>query len=149
MTNGAKQFITPLSVASLSQEKVYDALFDLKDEVEMGHIRLSRDADIVLVAPASANIISKVAHGVADDLASTLLLATNKPVLMAPAMNHHMWMHKAVQRNVSQLKEDGIEFIGPASGLMACNEEGEGRMVEVDDLLIALEAALRCTKSLK
>lgn len=138
LTEAAKQFITPLSVAALSAEKVYDDLFSLKDETEMGHIRLSREADILLVAPATANIIGKLAHGLADDLASTLLLATDKPVMIAPAMNVRMWKNAAVQRNVKQLQQDGVTFIGPESGEMACGEHGEGRMSEPEAIMKAV-----------
>lgn len=135
MTESAKQFITPLSVSSISESAVYDDLFSLKDETEMGHIRLSRESDLIVVAPASADIISKMSNGIANDLASTTLLAANTPIIVAPAMNVSMWNNKAVQRNVSQLKEDGIEFIGPESGEMACKEEGLGRMSEPDDIV--------------
>jgi len=128
LTKGAAKFITPLAVGSLSQSEVYTDLFSLKDETEMGHIRLSREADLMLVAPASANLIAKMAQGLADDLASTVLLATNKPVMVAPAMNPQMWQHPATQRNLRQLQEDGISIVPPDSGAMACAETGEGRM---------------------
>ncbi len=143
LTESAKQFVTPLSVAALSGEAVFDDLFSLKDESEMGHIRLSREADVVLVAPATADVMAKLAHGLANDLASTLLLATDKPVLFAPAMNVRMWEHKAVQRNFVQLKADGVQFIGPEKGQMACGEEGDGRMAEVETILAAVEKKLR------
>lgn len=139
MTQGAKQFVTPLAVASLSGHKVYEELFSLNDEAEMGHIRLSREADLVVVAPASANILGKMAHGLADDLASAVLLATDKPVLVAPAMNVMMWRNKAVQRNMMQLQADGVHCVGPASGELACGEVGEGRMAEVEDIMHAIE----------
>jgi phosphopantothenoylcysteine decarboxylase/phosphopantothenate--cysteine ligase len=130
MTKGGQEFITPLSVASLSGSEVYTDLFSLKDETDMGHIRLSREANRILVAPASANILAKMAHGLADDLASTLLLATNKPVSVAPAMNPQMWHHPATQRNLDALRHDGIDILEPGNGLMACGEEGQGRMME-------------------
>ncbi len=142
LTASAKQFITPLSVAALSGAPIYDDLFSLKDETEMGHIQLSREADVVLVAPATASIMAKLASGMADDLASTLLLATDKPVMIAPAMNVRMWERKAVQRNYHQLIDDGIMFIGPESGKMACGEEGLGRMSEVSEILSFVEKFL-------
>ncbi|MBN8532165.1 MAG: bifunctional phosphopantothenoylcysteine decarboxylase/phosphopantothenate--cysteine ligase CoaBC, partial [Alphaproteobacteria bacterium] len=135
LTKGGEQFVTPLSVAALSGAPVYTDLFSLKDETEMGHIRLSREADLILVVPASANLLAKMASGIADDLASTILLATDKPVYAAPAMNHRMWAHPATQRNVAQLKKDGITFIGPDPGALACGEEGEGRMCSPDAIL--------------
>ncbi len=138
LTAGGKQFVTPMSVAALAAKPVYEDLFSLKDEAEMGHIRLSREADVVLVAPASADILAKMAHGVADDLASTLLLATDKPVYVAPAMNPRMWMHPATQRNIRQLAHDGIRCIGPEAGMVACGEEGDGRMSSPQALLDAL-----------
>lgn len=140
MTESAKQFVTPMSVAALSNNPVFDNLFDLKDEAEMGHIRLSREADMVLVAPATADFLAKMANGLANDLASTVMLATDKPVLVAPAMNPFMWQHAATQRNIKTLKADGIRFIGPVAGDMACGEVGAGRMVEPHDILQALEA---------
>jgi len=134
LTNAGKQFITELSLASLSGNPVYSDVFSLKDESEMGHIRLSRESDLVVVAPASADIIAKMANGFANDLASTILLATDKPVLIAPAMNVMMWQNKAVQRNINLLKEDGVKFIGPISGDLACGEQGEGRLAEIKDI---------------
>lgn len=130
LTKGGAQFITPLAVSSLTGTKTYDNLFSLTDEVEMGHIELSRSAEVVLVAPASADILAKMAGGIADDLATTALLATNKLVIVAPAMNHKMWSHPATQRNITQLKADGIRFIDPTEGEMACGEYGGGRMAE-------------------
>jgi phosphopantothenoylcysteine decarboxylase/phosphopantothenate--cysteine ligase len=130
LTKGGAQFITPLAVSSLTGMKTYDDMFSLTDEVEMGHIQLSRVAELVLVAPASADIMAKMANGIADDLATTALLATNKPVVIAPAMNHKMWEHPATQRNLAQLKADGIRVISPTSGEMACGETGIGRMAE-------------------
>jgi phosphopantothenoylcysteine decarboxylase/phosphopantothenate--cysteine ligase len=138
MTQGGQQFVTPLSVAALTEEPVYTDLFSLKDETEMGHIRLSREADLILVAPASANIMAQMAHGLAEDLASTTLLATNRPVIIAPAMNPMMWQHQATQDNIQTLKSRGIEMIGPAEGDMACGETGTGRMSEPDTILMAI-----------
>lgn len=132
LTKSAEQFVTPLSVAALTENTVYNDLWSLKDETEMGHIRLSREADMVVVAPASADIIAKMAAGLADDLASATLLANNKPVMLAPAMNTVMWNNKATKRNIAQLKADGVHVIEPASGMLACGETGQGRMVEVD-----------------
>lgn len=138
LTAGGAQFVTPLSVAALSENKVYMELFSLTDESEMGHIRLSREADLVVVAPASVNLIARMAQGLADDLASTLLLATDKPVMIAPAMNGMMWAHAATQANIAVLARRGVRQIGPAAGLMACGEEGEGRMAEVVDIVTAV-----------
>lgn len=135
ITNGGKQFITPLSVAALTEENVYDDLWSLKDETEMGHIRLSREADLVLVAPASANLIAQMTHGLAEDLASTTLLATNRPVMICPAMNLMMWHHQATQDNIVTLKTRGIQIIEPAAGDMACGETGVGRLPEPQDIL--------------
>lgn len=128
LTKSAKEFITPLSVASITGNAVYDDLFSLKDESEMGHIQLSRQSDLILVAPASANIIAKMAHGLADDLASTVLLAADKPIFVAPAMNSKMWQHPAVQRNISLMQADGAQLIAPEEGELACGEFGQGRM---------------------
>lgn len=138
MTKAAGQFITPLTAAALSGDKVYQDLFDLTDETEMGHISLSRQADLVVVAPATANLMAGLATGMASDLASTLLLATDKPVLMAPAMNVRMWHHPATQRNLTTLKADGVHFVGPEEGDMACGEYGLGRMSEPADILTAI-----------
>ncbi len=134
MTKSAKEFVTPLSVAALSRKKVHQNLFEFDSESEIGHIQLSRQADLVLVAPATANLISKMANGNADDLASTLLLATDKKVLVAPAMNVRMWDHPATVRNLEKLKSDGITLIGPNNGDMACGEFGPGRMAEPDEI---------------
>ena len=142
LTRAGAAFVTPLSVASLSGEKVFSDLFSLTDEAEMGHIRLSREADLVVVAPATADLIAKMAHGLADDLASTALLATDKPVLLAPAMNPEMWEHPATRRNVAQLEADGVRQVGPAQGDMACGETGVGRMAEPDDILAAIAGLL-------
>lgn len=135
LTRGGAQFVTPLAVSSLTGTKTYDDMFSLTDEVEMGHIQLSRVADVVLVAPASADLLAKMANGLADDLATTALLATNKPVIVAPAMNHKMWHHPATQRNLAQLKEDGIRVIEPTEGDMACGEFGIGRLAEPKDIV--------------
>ncbi len=140
LTKAGAHFVTPLSLGSLTEDKVYTDLFDLTDEAEMGHIKLSRSADLVVVAPATADLMAKAAHGLANDLASTTLLATDKPVLMAPAMNVRMWRHPATQRNLAQLKADGVEMIGPDVGAMACGEFGPGRMAEpemIRDRIIA------------
>ncbi len=138
LTKGGAQFITPLAVSSLTGTKTYTDLFSLTDETEMGHIQLSRVAECVLVAPASANILAKMAAGITDDLATTALLATNKPVIVAPAMNHKMWEHPATQRNIAQLQADGVTLIAPTAGDMACGEHGVGRMAEPADILAFL-----------
>ena len=140
ITKGGEQFVTPLSVSALSEEQAYTDLWSLKDETEMGHIRLSREADLIVVAPASANIIAQMAHGMAEDLATTTLLAADKPVLIAPAMNHRMWDNPATQNNLKTLNERGIQTIGPTEGDMACGEYGMGRMAEPDDIFAAITA---------
>ncbi|MEL0062641.1 MAG: bifunctional phosphopantothenoylcysteine decarboxylase/phosphopantothenate--cysteine ligase CoaBC, partial [Candidatus Puniceispirillum sp.] len=137
MTQSAKEFISPLSLAALTGEKCYDSLFSLTDEAEMGHINLARCADLVLVVPATANFIARAAAGLADDLATTVLLATTATVAMAPAMNPAMWAHPATQENLTRLKQRGVHIIGPASGDTACGEEGEGRMNEPLDIAAA------------
>src|SRR5690348_10335080 len=142
LTHAATQFVTPLSAASLSGEKVFQDLFSLTDEAEMGHIQLSRSADLVVVAPATADLLAKLAHGHANDLASTALLATDKPVLMAADSNVRMWNHPATQRNVEILRRDGVMFVGPNDGEMACGEFGPGRMAEPEEIADAIEAAL-------
>jgi phosphopantothenoylcysteine decarboxylase/phosphopantothenate--cysteine ligase len=142
LTRSAEQFVTPLTVSALAGEKVYRDLFDLTDEAEMGHIELSRAADLVVVAPATADLMAKMAGGHADDLASTLLMATDKPVLIAPAMNVKMWEHPATQRNLAALLDDGIRVIGPEDGAMACGEFGPGRMSEVPQIIEGIAAAL-------
>lgn len=142
MTKAAGEFVTPLSLASLAGEKVHTALFDLTDETEMGHIELSRSTDLLVVAPATADLMAKMAQGRADDLASTALLATDKPVLVAPAMNLRMWTHPATQRNLRVLKDDGVHVVGPDDGEMACGEFGPGRMAEPAAILAAIEALL-------
>lgn len=138
ITEGGKQFITELSVAAITGNQVYSDIFSLKDECEMGHIRLARENDAILVAPASADIIAKLANGFANDLASAILLASNKPIIIAPAMNSVMWQNKAVQRNIKQLKQDKITILEPESGNLACGEEGYGRMVEPDKIITAV-----------
>ena len=143
LTRGGAEFVTPLSVASLTGTKCYTDLFDLTDEAEMGHIELSRAADLIVVAPATANILAKAATGLADDLASTLLLATDKRVLYAPAMNVRMWEHAATQRNVATLRADGALFAGPEVGDMACGETGPGRLAEPGAIADAVEDAMR------
>ncbi|MGK2741917.1 bifunctional phosphopantothenoylcysteine decarboxylase/phosphopantothenate--cysteine ligase CoaBC [Tepidicaulis sp. LMO-SS28] len=142
MTRSAQEFITPLSVSSLTGEKVYTDLFDLTDEAEMGHIQLSRSADLLVVAPATADLLARMATGRADDLASTALLATDTPVLTAPAMNVRMWLHPATRRNIAQLEQDGVSFVGPNEGDMACGEYGPGRMAEPLEIVSAIEARL-------
>ena len=142
MTGAASEFVTPLSVSALAGHKVYRDLFDLTDEAEMGHIQLSRAADLVVVAPATADMMAKMAHGLAGDLATTLLMATDKRVLIAPAMNVRMWEHAATQRNLKTLKDDGILVVGPDEGDMACGEYGPGRMAEPAAILAAIEEAL-------
>ena len=142
MTPAAAEFVTPLSLASLASAKVHHALFSLTDEADMGHIELSRAADLVVVAPATADLLTKMANGLANDLASTLLLATDKRTLVAPAMNLRMWLHPATQRNVATLRADGVLFVGPDDGAMACGEFGPGRMSEPLAIVAAIEAAL-------
>jgi phosphopantothenoylcysteine decarboxylase/phosphopantothenate--cysteine ligase len=148
LTAGAQHFVTPLSVATLCEEQVFTELFDLKDETEIGHIRLSREADIIIIAPATANLLARMAHGLADDLATSVLLAANKPILAAPAMNWKMWENPATQRSVAQLRADGVRFVGPGEGAMACNEWGVGRMAEPADILGAAATLLRGGASL-
>lgn len=142
LTNAGAQFVTALSVGALAGEKVHSALFDLTAEAEMGHIELSRSADLIVVAPATADLMAKMATGQADDLASTLLLATDTPVLLAPAMNVRMWQHAATQRNLATLRADGIRFVGPDDGAMACGEFGPGRMAEPEAIFEAIRSAL-------
>lgn len=140
LTRAATEFITPLSASALAGEKAYTDLFDLTDEAEMGHIELSRSADILVVAPATADLAAKMAGGHADDLASTLLMATDTPVLIAPAMNMRMWLHPANQRNMASLESDGVARVGPSEGEMACGEYGPGRMAEPDEIVDAIVA---------
>lgn len=142
LTRSAEEFVTPLSVSALAGQKVYRDLFDLTDEADMGHIELSRAADLVVVAPATADLMAKMAGGHANDLASTLLMATDKRVLIAPSMNVRMWDHPATQRNLAALKADGVLTVGPNEGDMACGEYGPGRMAEVPEIIAAIDAAL-------
>src|SRR5579859_3751360 len=138
MTKSAHEFVTPLSVGSLTGEKVYGELWSLTDEAEMGHIRLSREADLIVVAPATADLLAKMAGGLADDLASTTLLAANKSVLIAPAMNVKMWEHPATAQNIATLEARGVRRVGPAPGPMACGEFGMGRMAEPAEIVSAV-----------
>ncbi|MBA3068852.1 MAG: bifunctional phosphopantothenoylcysteine decarboxylase/phosphopantothenate--cysteine ligase CoaBC [Hyphomonas sp.] len=142
LTKAGAEFVTPLSVAALSGEKVFTELFDLTDETEMGHIELSRSADLVVVCPATADLMAKAANGLANDLASTTLLATDKPVLMVPAMNVRMWQHAATKRNVARLRADGVRVLEPDVGAMACGEFGPGRLPDVSAIAAEIEAAL-------
>ena len=142
LTAGGAHFVTPMSLAALAESPVYTSLWDLKDEAEMGHIQLSRAADLVLVCPATADLIARMAGGVADDLATTILLATDKPVVVVPAMNVRMWQHAATKRNVAQLQADGVRVIDPAEGDMACGEFGPGRLPEPQDILDRLSDLL-------
>lgn len=143
LTKAGEEFVTPLSVSALAGAPVHRDLFDLTAEAEMGHIQLSRSAELVVVAPATADLMAKMAQGLANDLASTLLLATDTPVLVAPAMNVRMWEHAATQRNIATLKADGIRFVGPNAGGMACGEFGPGRMAEPDEIVAAVAAEFR------
>ncbi len=142
LTAGGAQFVTPLSLAALTEETVHSELFSLTDEAEMGHIQLSRSADLLVVAPASADILAKMAHGLADDLASTILLATDTPVLVAPAMNVRMWEHAATRANMALLEQRGVHRVGPNEGDMACGEYGPGRMAEPDEIVTAIAGLL-------
>ncbi|MGW8204340.1 bifunctional phosphopantothenoylcysteine decarboxylase/phosphopantothenate synthase [Sphingomonas bisphenolicum] len=142
LTESAQQFVTPLSLGVLTEDQVFTHLFDLKDEQEIGHIQLSRQADLVVVAPATTNILAKMANGIADDLATTLLLATDKPVLAVPAMNVRMWHHKATQRNLERLHADGVHVMTPDDGAMACGEYGKGRLPEPEAIAVEIERLL-------
>jgi phosphopantothenoylcysteine decarboxylase/phosphopantothenate--cysteine ligase len=142
LTAGGAQFITPMTLAALSEQPVHTSLWDLKDEAEMGHIQLSREADLVVICPATADLLAKMTAGIADDLATTLLLATDKKVLAAPAMNVRMWEHEATKRNVARLRADGVTIVDPDEGEMACGEFGPGRLPEPEAILAAIEAAL-------
>jgi phosphopantothenoylcysteine decarboxylase/phosphopantothenate--cysteine ligase len=142
ITDAGARFVTPLSLQALSEDRVYSDMFSLTDESEMGHIELSREADLLVVAPATANILARMAAGMADDLAATVLLATDKPVLAAPAMNVRMWTHAATVANVETLKKRGVTFVGPNDGAMACNEHGPGRMSEPEEIVTAIESML-------
>ncbi len=142
LTEGGSHFVTPMTLAALSEDKVYTTLWDLKNEAEMGHIQLSREADLIVVAPATADLLARMAAGIADDLATTLLLATDKPVLVAPAMNVRMWQHAATRRNVAQLRADGVAVMAPDEGAMACGEFGPGRLPEPAAIAQEIEARL-------
>lgn len=142
LTHGGAHFVTPMTLAALSEQPVHTSLWDLKDDAEMGHIQLSRGADVVVVAPATADLMAKMAAGIADDLATTLLLATDKPVLVAPAMNVRMWEHAATRRNVAQLRADGLTVMEPDEGPMACGEFGAGRLPAPDVIFAAIKAVL-------
>ncbi len=148
LTEAGARFVTPLSLQALSEDRVYSDMFSLTDESEMGHIQLSRDADLLVVAPATANILARMASGAADDLAATVLLATDKPVLVAPAMNVRMWTHAATVANVETLKKRGVHFVGPNDGAMACNEHGPGRMSEPLEIVAAVESLLASDRPL-
>lgn len=142
LTAGGAHFVTPMTLAALSENPVFTTLWDLKDEAEMGHIQLSREADLIVVAPATADLLAKMAAGIADDLATTLLLATDQPVLAAPAMNVRMWQHAATLRNVARLRADGVTILDPDEGAMACGEFGPGRLPEPPAILAAIQAML-------
>ena len=142
LTRAGAEFVTPLSLSVLSEEKAFTDLFDLKDEAEIGHIRLSREADLIVVAPATADLLAKMAQGLADDLATAVLLATDKTVLVVPAMNVRMWQHPATKRNVATLRADGVAFVGPEEGEMACGEYGLGRMAEPAAIIDAIASSL-------
>jgi phosphopantothenoylcysteine decarboxylase/phosphopantothenate--cysteine ligase len=142
LTAGGAKFVTPMTLAALSEQLVHTSLWDLKDEVEMGHIQLSREADLIVICPATADLLAKMAAGIADDLATTLLLATDKKVLAAPAMNVRMWQHEATRRNVARLRADGVTIIEPDEGEMACGEYGPGRLPEPEAILAAIGEAL-------
>lgn len=148
LTEAGARFVTPLSLQALTEDRVYSDMFSLTDESEMGHIQLSRDADLLVVAPATANLLARMAAGLADDLASTVLLATDKPVLAAPAMNVRMWTHAATVANVETLRRRGVAFVGPNDGVMACNEFGPGRMAEPAEIMAAIEDLLAADRPL-
>ena len=143
LTKGGEHFVTAMSLGTLAESQVHSSLWELKDEVEIGHIQLSRAADFVLVCPATADLLAKMAAGIADDLATTLLLATDKPVVVAPAMNVRMWQHAATRRNIAQLKADGVRVIDPDEGEMACGEFGPGRLPEPQDIMDRLSDLLK------
>lgn len=147
MTESAAHFITPLSLGVMTQDHVYGAMFDLKEERDIGHIQLSREADLVVIAPATANILARMANGIADDLATTILLATDKPVLAVPAMNVRMWHHPATQRNLATLRGDGVAIMEPASGSMACGEYGKGRLPEPEEIVAEIERRLAAPRA--
>ena len=143
LTKGGEHFVTAMSLGTVAESQVHSSLWELKDEVEIGHIQLSRAADFVLVCPATADLLAKMAAGIADDLATTLLLATDKPVVVAPAMNVRMWQHAATRRNIAQLKADGVRVIDPDEGEMACGEFGPGRLPEPQDIMDRLSDLLK------
>jgi len=143
LTRGGEHFVTSMSLGALAESEVHTSLWELKDEVEIGHIQLSRAADFLLVCPATADLLAKMAAGIADDLATTLLLATDKPVVAAPAMNVRMWQHSATQRNIAQLKADGVRILEPDEGEMACGEFGPGRLPEPQDIVERLSDLLQ------
>ena len=143
LTKGGEHFVTAMSLGTLAESEVHTSLWELKDEVEIGHIQLSRAADFILVCPATADLLAKMTGGIADDLATTLLLATDKPVVVAPAMNVRMWLHPATVRNLKQLIDDGIQVIEPAEGEMACGEYGPGRLPEPEEIMDQLAEFLR------
>src|SRR3954468_24720661 len=143
LTEGGEHFVTAMSLGALAESEVHSSLWELKDEVEIGHSQLSRAADFVLVCPATADLLAKMAAGIADDLATTLLLATDKPVVVAPAMNVRMWLHAATQRNIAQLKADGVRVIEPTEGEMACGEFGPGRLPEPQQIMDQLSDLLK------
>ena len=143
LTKGGEHFVTAMSLGTLAESQVHSSLWELKDEVEIGHIQLSRSADFILVCPATADLLAKMAAGLADDLATTVLLATDKPVVVAPAMNVRMWQHAATKRNIAQLKADGVRVIDPAEGDMACGEFGPGRLPEPQDIVDAIGDLLK------
>ena len=148
LTQSASEFVTPLSLQALTEDKVYSDIFSLTDESEMGHIQLSRKADLIVVAPATANFMAKMRAGISDDLASTVVLATDKPIIVAPAMNVRMWDKAATQENLSVLKDRGFQFVGPNNGEMACGEYGLGRMSEPSEIIDAIQLALRPNRPL-
>src|SRR5881628_4217982 len=143
LTRGGEHFVTAMSLGTLAESRVYSSLWELKDEIEIGHIQLPRAADFILVCPATADLLAKMAAGLADDLATTLLLATDKPVIAAPAMNVRMWLHAATQRNIAQLKADGVRVVDPAEGAMACGEFGPGRLPEPQQIVDQLADLLK------
>ena len=143
LTKGGEHFVTAMSLGTLAESQVHTSLWELKDEADIGHIQLSRSADFILVCPATADLLAKMAAGIADDLATTLLLATDKPVVVAPAMNVRMWQHAATQRNIAQLKSDGVRVVDPAEGEMACGEFGPGRLPEPEDIVDAIGDLLK------
>ena len=143
LTKGGEHFVTAMSLGTLAESQVHASLWELKDEVEIGHIQLSRASDFILVCPATADLLAKMVAGIADDLATTLLLATDKPVVIAPAMNVRMWQHAATQRNIAQLKADGILVIDPVEGEMACGEYGPGRLAEPSAIVDAIGDLLK------